>query len=80
MSIDRFEEGMRVEAISDFEIEEMLAAPTGGSAFEIKTGDIGEVVKKQVVGRSAWMQVHWDRIKRTLNIDRTTMSFVRPLE
>jgi hypothetical protein len=79
MSIDQFEVGMRIEATSDFEVEEMLAAPTGGGAYEIKTGDTGEVVNKQVVGRSAWLRVRWDRLKRELNVDRNALPHVRPL-
>jgi len=79
MSIDQFEVGTHVEAIRDFQIEEVLASPGGGRTYDIKAGDTGEVTRKQVVGNTQWLQVRWHRLRRTLNVDRHNLPYVQPV-
>ena len=47
MSFDLYEKGMKVEAIADFEVREVMASPVGSSVRSITTGDIGEVREKR---------------------------------
>ncbi len=79
MSFEEFEVGMRVEAVSDFTIEEMLPSPGPGRTFEVQTGDTGEVAQKLTAGTSQWLRVRWDRLRRTLNLDRDHIPMVRPV-
>ncbi len=78
MSCEPFEVDMRVEAVSDFKVEETLPSPGYDGTFEIKAGDTGRVVQKQVVGNTHWLRVRWDRLRRTLNLDHNNMPHVRP--
>lgn len=77
MSFEDYEVGTRVEATVDFEIEEMLPSPGFDGKHKIQAGDTGEVARKQVVGNTQWLQVRWDRIKRTLNVDESTRENIR---
>lgn len=77
MSCDLFEVGSHVEAISDFNIEEALAAPVGGNMHEIRSGDTGEVMQRRIAGNFHWLIIRWDRLNRTLNLDPTQFEHVR---
>ena len=77
MSCDVYEVGSRVEAISDFQIQEALAAPVAASAHDIRVGDAGEVTQKRIAGNFHWLIIRWDRLNRTLNLDPTQFDHVR---
>ena len=77
MSCDLYEVGSRVEAISDFQIEEALAAPVGGNTRGIRSGDTGEVTQIRIAGNFHWLIIRWDRLQRTLNLNPTQFEHVR---
>ena len=79
MSCDGFEVGLRVQAVSDFEIEENLAAPVGANAHQIHSGDLGEVTQKRKAGSFHWLIIRWDHLNRTLNLDRSQFDLVSPV-
>ena len=69
MSCELYEVGSRIEAVSDFQIEEALASPVAASTHEIRVGDTGEVTQKRIAGNFHWLIIRWDRLHRTLNLD-----------
>ena len=77
MSCDLYEVGSRVEAVSDFQIQEALASPVAASTHDIRAGDAGEVTQKRIAGNFHWLIIRWDRINRTLNLDPTQFEQVR---
>ena len=78
MSCDSFEVGTRVEAVSDFQIKEALAAPVGANQHDIRTGDTGEVTQKRIAGNFHWLIIRWDRMQhRTLNLEPTQFVHVK---
>ena len=79
MSCDSFEVGLRIQAFSDFEIQENLAAPVGANAHQVHTGDMGEVTQKRKAGSFHWLIIRWDHVNRTLNLDRSQFDLVSPV-
>ncbi len=79
MSCDLFEVGSHVEAISDFQIEEALAAPVSGNIRDIRSGDTGEVTQKRIAGNFHWLIIRWDRLNRNLNLEPAQFERVRPI-
>ena len=78
MSCDSFEVGTRVEAVSDFQIQEALAAPVGANQHQIRSGDTGEVTQKRIAGNFHWLIIRWDRMRhRTLNLEPTQFELVK---
>lgn len=78
MSFDLYEKGMKVEAVADFEVREVMASPVGSSVRSIAAGDIGEVREKRAVGPATWLIVYFDRLKRQINIDQTNIANIKP--
>ena len=78
MSCDSFAVGMRIRAISEFDIEENLASPVGANKFQVSTGDFGEVTQVRKAGNFHWLIVKWDHINRTLNLDQSQLTMVEP--
>ena len=77
MSCDIYEVGSRVEAITDFQIRESLAAPVEPNIHQIHSGAIGEVKQKRVVGNTHWLIIRWDHVNRDLNLDGAQFDFVK---
>ena len=78
MSCDSFEVGTRVEAVSDFQIQEALAAPVGANQHQIRSGDTGEVTQKRIAGNFHWLIIKWDRMRyRSLNLEPTQFEYVK---
>ena len=78
MSCDGFEVGLRVQAVSDFQIQENLAAPVGANAHQIHSGDWGEVTRKRKAGSFHWLIIQWDHLNRPLNLDLSQFDLVSP--
>ena len=78
MSFDRYEKGMRVEAIEDFEVREVMASPVGSSVRSISAGDVGEVREKRTIGPATWLIVYFDSVKRQINVDQTNIEKIKP--
>ncbi|MQF89421.1 MAG: hypothetical protein FI737_10105 [SAR202 cluster bacterium] len=69
MSCSEFEVGSRVEAVTDFEIEEALARRDKW-VHKIEIGDSGEILRKLALGKHHSMIVRWDKIPQSrLSID-----------
>jgi len=77
MSCDAYEVGSRVEAISDFQIRESLAAPVEPTLHQIPSGATGEVREKRVVGNTHWLIIRWDHVNRNLNLDGAQFDLVK---
>lgn len=77
MSCDLYEVGSRVEAISDFQIQEALASPVAASTHDIQVGDAGEVTQKRIAGNFHWLIIRWARLHRTLNLDPAQFEHIR---
>ena len=77
MSCDIYEVGSRVEATSNFQVQEALAAPVAGNLHEVRSGDTGEVVQKRIAGNFHWLIIRWDRLHRTLNLEPAQFEHVR---
>ena len=77
MSRDAFEAGSRVEAISDFQIRESLAAPVEPTVHQIPSGATGEVKEKRIVGNTHWLIIRWDHVNRNLNLNGAQFELVR---
>ncbi len=78
MSCDSYEIGTRVEAVSDFQIQEALAAPVAANQHQIRSGDTGEVTQKRIAGNFHWLIIRWDSMKhRTLNLEPTQFEHVK---
>jgi hypothetical protein len=78
MSFDQFEKGMKVEAIADFQVREVMASPVGSSVRSISVGDMGEVREKRSVGPATWLIVYFDSVKRQINVDQTNIDNIKP--
>jgi hypothetical protein len=78
MSFDQFEKGMKVEAIADFQVREVMASPVGSSVRSISVGDLGEVREKRSVGPATWLIVYFDSVKRQINVDQTNIDNIKP--
>ncbi|CAI8023357.1 hypothetical protein GBAR_LOCUS13654 [Geodia barretti] len=78
MSFDQFEKGMKVEAIADFQVREVMASPVGSSVRSISVGDSGEVREKRSVGPATWLIVYFDSVKRQINVDQTNIDNIKP--
>ena len=79
MSCDGFEVGIRVQAVSDFQIQENLADPVGANVHQVHSGDLGEVTQKRKAGNFHWLIIRWDHLNRTLNLDRSQFDLVSPI-
>ena len=79
MSCGSFSVGSRVEAVSDFQIEESLAAPVEGNLHQIRSGDRGEVTQIRIAGSFHWLIIRWERLNRTLNLSGTQFELVKVL-
>ena len=78
MSCDAYEVGTRVEAVSDFQIQEALAAPVAANQHQIRTGDTGEVTQKRIAGNFHWLIIRWDSMRhRTLSLEPTQFEHVK---
>ena len=78
MSCDSYEIGTRVEAVSDFQIQEALAAPVAANQHQIRSGDTGEVTQKRIAGNFLWQIIGWGSMKhRTLNLEPTQFEHVK---
>jgi len=78
VSCDSYEVGTRVEAVSDFQIQEALAAPVAANQRQIHTGDTGEVTQKRIAGNFHWLIIRWDSMKhRTLNLQPDQFEHVK---
>ena len=78
MSCDSYEIGTRVEAISDFQIQEALAAPVAANQHQIRSGDTGEVTQKRIAGNFHWLIIRWDSMRyRTLSLEPTQFEHVK---
>ena len=77
MSCGLYEVGSHVEATSDFQIRDSLAAPVAGNVHDLPSGDAGEVKQKRIAGNFHWLIIRWDRLFRTLNLDPTQFELVR---
>ena len=80
MSFDRYDKGMKVEAVADFEVREVMASPVGSSVRSITAGDVGEVREKRTVGPATWLIVYFDSVKRQINIDQTNIDNIKPAD
>lgn len=78
MSFELYEKGMKVEAVNDFEVREVMASPVGSSVRSIAAGDVGEVREKRTVGPATWLIVYFDSVKRQINIDQTNIGNIKP--
>ena len=78
MSCDSYEVGTRVEAVSDFQIQEARAATVADNQRQIHTGDTGEVTQKRIAGNFHWLIIRWDSMKhRTLNLQPDQFEHVK---
>ena len=79
MSCDGFKVGSRIQAVTEFQIEENLAAPVGANARQIRSGDVGEVTQVRKAGNFHWLIVRWERLNRSLNLDQAQLDLVSVL-
>jgi hypothetical protein len=77
MSCEGYDVGSRVEAVSDFSVQENLI-PGQATTHEVKSGDTGGVAGKQTVGNTHWLRIRWDRLNRVLNLDGSQMELIKP--
>ena len=77
MSCEEYDVGSRVEAVSDFSVQENLI-PGQATTHEVKSGDTGGVAGKQTVGNTHWLRIRWDRLNRVLNLDGSQMELIKP--
>ena len=80
MSFDLYDKGMKVEAVADFEVREVMASPVGSSVRSITAGDVGEVREKRTIGPATWLIVYFDSVKRQINIDDTNIGNIKPAD
>ncbi len=80
MSFDLYQKGMKVAAVADFEVREVMASPVGSSVRSISAGDIGEVREKRSVGPATWLIVYFDSVKRQINIDDANIGNIKPAD
>ncbi len=78
MSFDDYEAGSKVEAVSTFEVQMGMGAPTGSGTFSVEAGDTGEVTIKRKAGKLQWLVIKWERLGRTFNLDAEQFDLIKP--
>ncbi|MEC9279494.1 MAG: hypothetical protein VX947_01210 [Chloroflexota bacterium] len=78
MSFDDYEAGSKVEAVSTFEVQMGMGAPTGSGTFSVEAGDTGEVTIKRKAGKLQWLVIKWERLGRTFNLDADQFDLIKP--